>query len=53
MTAESYSSKVNELHDSVKTAFLVQFHEKFIEFHYKIKDLYVQDPFVHKLDETI
>jgi hypothetical protein len=53
MTAELYSSKVNELHDSVQTAFLVQFHEKAIKFHYEIKDLYVQDPFVHKVDETI
>jgi hypothetical protein len=50
MTAKSYSY---ELHVSVQTAFLVQFHDKAIEFHYEIKDLYVQNPFVHKVDETI
>jgi hypothetical protein len=32
---------------------LAQFHEKAIEFHYEIKDLYVQNPFVHEVDETI
>jgi hypothetical protein len=53
MTAESYSSKINELHVSVQTASLVQFREKAIKFHYKIKDLYVQNPFVHKADEII
>jgi hypothetical protein len=30
MTEESCSSKINELHVSVQTAFLVQFHEKAI-----------------------
>jgi hypothetical protein len=53
MTAESYSSKINELHVSVQTAVLVQFHEKVIEFHYEIKDPYVQNPFMHKVDKTI
>jgi hypothetical protein len=36
-----------------KTAFSVQFQEKAIEFHYEIKDLYVQNLFVNKVDETI
>jgi hypothetical protein len=53
MTAESYSSKINELHVSVQSAFVVQFHKKAIKFHYQIKDLYVQNPFVHKVDERI
>jgi hypothetical protein len=53
MTVELYSSKINEPHVSVQTAFLVQFHEKVIEFHYGLKDLYVQNKFVHKVDETI
>jgi hypothetical protein len=52
-TVESYSSKINELHVTVQRARLIQFHEKVIEFIYEIKDLYVQNPFVHKVDETI
>jgi hypothetical protein len=42
-------SKINELQVSVLSAFIVQFHEKAIEFHYEIKDLYVQNPLCTKL----
>jgi hypothetical protein len=52
-TVGSYSSKINELHVTVQRARLIQFHEKAIEFTYEIKDLYVQNPFVHTFDETI
>jgi hypothetical protein len=53
MTAESYYSKINNLHVSVQTAFLVQFHVKAIEFHYEIEYLYVKNPFMHKVDGKI
>jgi hypothetical protein len=53
MPVELYSSRIIELHVSVQTALLVQFQEKVIEFHYELKDLYVQNQFVHKVDETV